>query len=219
MIQCYDSAMSHAKPQPLWTIAELGAAAQHALAVGYDGQRNGQVREIPDARTIRYYASLGLIDPPAEMRGRTAYYGRRHLLQLVAVKRLQAAGKSLVEVQNTLVGMSAPALEKLARVPADAGPPPPDSASAPPSMPAPEPSSSPRDATFWATPPAPVAPVRTLQVVPLSSGVSLLLETAHPPTAVDLAALRAAAEPLLQLLENAGISVSRSNPDPNQEDS
>ena len=76
--------------EPLWTIDELGAVVALALSVDYAGQANGRVREVPDRRTIRYYTTLGLIDRPARMRGRTALYGRRHLLQLVAIKRLQA---------------------------------------------------------------------------------------------------------------------------------
>jgi hypothetical protein len=79
----------------LWTLDELGARVALALAVGYDGQANGRVREVPDGRTIRYYTTLGLIDRPAAMRGRTALYGVRHLLQLTAIKRLQARGLSL----------------------------------------------------------------------------------------------------------------------------
>lgn len=96
-----------------WTIGELALAAQQALAnTAYPGQTSARVREIPDRRTIRYYTTIGLLDKPAEMRGRTAYYGRRHLLQLVAIKGLQAQGKSLVEIQAELTGVSDSALLK-----------------------------------------------------------------------------------------------------------
>src|SRR3954454_24794011 len=106
--------------EALWTIEELGGRIAEALADGYRGVPSGRVRDVPDLRTIRYYTTLGLIDRPAEMRGRTALYGRRHLLQLVAIKRLQAAGRSLVEIQKQLLGLTAAALAKLARLPADA---------------------------------------------------------------------------------------------------
>ncbi len=79
-------------------------ASRWRLAVDYAGQANGRVREVPDQRTIRYYTTLGLIDRPAEMRGRTALYGVRHLLQLVAIKRLQTHGLSLAEIQTRVVG-------------------------------------------------------------------------------------------------------------------
>src|ERR1700759_1739826 len=97
-----------------WTIDELGVQAALALAEDYAGSPNGRVRDVPDRRTIRYYTTLGLIDRPAEMRGRTALYGRRHLLQLVAIKKLQARGQSLVEVQRTLTGQSDQALAEVA---------------------------------------------------------------------------------------------------------
>src|SRR5262249_5101766 len=50
---------------------------------------------------------------------RTALYGRRHLLQLVAIKRLQARGLSLAQVQEELLGLPTTALARLAKVPAE----------------------------------------------------------------------------------------------------
>src|SRR5947199_5115022 len=99
---------------PPWTIDELGAQVALALSVDYEGAGSGRVRDVPDRRTIRYYTTLGLIDRPAAFRGRTALYGRRHLLQLTAIKRLQARGLSLTDVQARLVGLTGSALEKLA---------------------------------------------------------------------------------------------------------
>ena len=100
------------------TIGELAFAVQQALAESsYAGQASGRVREVPDLRTIRYYTTIGLLDKPAEMRGRTAYYGRRHLLQLVAIKRLQAEGKSLVEIQMALAAAGESTLAKWAALP------------------------------------------------------------------------------------------------------
>src|SRR5260221_2366220 len=89
-----------------YTIAELAdasAAVLHGIGIA---ARSGQVRDRPDVRTIRYYAMLGLIDRPAEMTGRTARYGGRHLLQVLAVKAAQARGDSLADAQRTLVGAS-----------------------------------------------------------------------------------------------------------------
>jgi DNA-binding transcriptional MerR regulator len=81
-----------------WTLPELVAkASDHVRAL--PPPKNGQVRAVPDERTIRYYAALGLLDRPSAMRGRTALYGRRHLAQVVAIKRMQSAGKSLAEIQ------------------------------------------------------------------------------------------------------------------------
>ena len=72
--------------------------------MGYAGTPSGRVRDVPDLRTIRYYTTMGLLDRPAEMRGRTALYGPRHLLQLVAVKKLQARGLSLSQIQQEMTG-------------------------------------------------------------------------------------------------------------------
>ncbi|MCD0452305.1 helix-turn-helix domain-containing protein [Actinocorallia sp. API 0066] len=82
-----------------WTIAELAARAAAALA---DLDVNGRVQDVPNERLIRWYTTLGLLDPPVR-HGRHARYTPRHLLQLVAVKRRQATGLSLAEIQAELV--------------------------------------------------------------------------------------------------------------------
>src|SRR5438874_10841046 len=124
-----------ARPDALWTIDDLGARVALALSVDYEGQASGRVRDVPDRRTIRYYTTLGLIDRPADLRGRTALYGRRHLLQLVAIKRLQARGLTLSELQQRLVGLPDTALQEVARIPDGAADTPPVAAPSP----APEP--------------------------------------------------------------------------------
>ncbi len=173
--------------EPSWTLEEL--TAQVALALGVDGprQESGRVRDVPDRRTIRYYGTLGLIDPPAGFRGRTALYHRRHLWQLVAIKRLQARGLTLTEVQQRLLGLSDVRLRQLADVPEDRPDSPPNAATA-------------EEEPFWKTEPAPETASRTLTAVPLAPGVTLLVEGVAPLDDHDLAALRASAAPLLKLL-------------------
>lgn len=106
---------------------QLVARVAEALAV--DGVRapNGRVREVPDARALRWYATIGLLDRPSAFRGRTALYGPRHLLQAVAVKRRQAEGMALAQIQAELSGATDTMLHRLARLPAhllaDAPPP------------------------------------------------------------------------------------------------
>jgi DNA-binding transcriptional MerR regulator len=178
----------------LWTIDELGSRVAQALAVDYTGAPNGRVRGVPDLRTIRYYTTLGLLDRPAEMRGRTALYGRRHLLQLVAIKRLQADGLALAEVQQRLLGLSDRALKELARLPSnvDEGP-----------RPSGEVASRSVETAFWKTAAAPVkadaAPL-VYQGVPLADGVTLLVTADRPLDDDDIQALRTGAAPLLTLL-------------------
>jgi DNA-binding transcriptional MerR regulator len=185
----------------LWTLDELGARVAVALAEDYDGQASGRVREVPDRRTIRYYTTLGLIDRPADMRGRTALYGMRHLLQLVAIKRLQTHGLSLAEIQARLVGMTTNALQRLAKLPPDfdAG-----------EEVKPQPAAG-RE-RFWSAAPAEAADengagraadneIQQLTAVPLAGGVTLLLDSRRPLDDHDLSALRVAAAPLVKLLK------------------
>jgi DNA-binding transcriptional MerR regulator len=202
--------------EPLWTIDELGARVALALAADYAGPPNGRVRHIPDQRTIRYYTTLGLMDRPAEMRGRTALYSRRHLLQLVAIKRLQARGLSLSAIQQQLLGLGDAALRRLARLPegverANGSEAPSPSAAAPPrerfwmAMPAAPSSDDPGSEACDsggqpAQHPGIVAPA-VMQGIRLDDDVTLLLTSIRPVEDDDLQAIRAVAAPLLKLLK------------------
>lgn len=98
-----------------WTITELAETA--ALALADEPVRvNGRVREQPNERLIRWYTTIGLVDPPLARRGRTSLYGRRHLLQLVAVKRRQAAGRTIAEIQAELTGATDETLRRIAGI-------------------------------------------------------------------------------------------------------
>ena len=105
-----------------WTIAELAELAAAALAAGDQqghgpARASGRVRDVPNERLIRWYVTVGLVNPPLSRRGRVAWYGPRHLLQLVAIKRRQAEGRSLAEIQAELAGATNPSLAAVARVP------------------------------------------------------------------------------------------------------
>ena len=181
-----------------WTIDELAAEVAAALAGGYEGTADRRIRDVPDLRTIRYYTTLGLLDRPAELRGRTALYGRRHLMQLVAIKRLQARGLPLAAIQERLLGLTDAKLRATAELPSDLD------LDRPAHIPSPR-----RRASFWAARPAPLRAAatagdgepRALQGVRLEEGVLLLLERAHPLEAAEVQALRAASLPLLDLLK------------------
>src|SRR5580693_803860 len=102
--------------------AEAGLPAETATSAGVRApsgrvRANGRVRDVPNERLVRWYVTVGLVDPPLSRRGRVARYGRRHLLQLVAVKRRQAEGRSLAEIQAELAGATDEALAAVARVP------------------------------------------------------------------------------------------------------
>ncbi|WP_230420831.1 helix-turn-helix domain-containing protein [Actinomadura soli] len=106
----------------IWTISELAERAAAALAADGSAQVSGRVRDLPNERLIRWYTTIGLVDPPLGRRGRTALYGPRHLLQLVAVKRRQAIGRSIAEIQVELAAATDATLERIASLPSRPGP-------------------------------------------------------------------------------------------------
>lgn len=167
----------------LWTLDELAAQASQAVSTAGVGQASGRVTDVPPPRTIRFYTTLGLLDPATELRGRTAYYGRRHLLQLVAIKRLQSRGESLAQVQQRLNGISGPELARLAQLPEAAEP------------------GRARRKDFWKElpPNTPASAGPTLASVPVD-GLMLVFPAARALVEDDLAALKAAAAPLLAVL-------------------
>lgn len=218
------------KTSQLWTIDELGARVAAALSVNYTGPANGQARDVPDLRTIRYYTTLGLLDRPAEMRGRTALYRFRHLLQLVAIKRLQAQGMKLSVIQQELLGASDRTLRRLAQLPelavsasreaavaTDHGRPPPsrresfwkDPAAATPVESAPTESAEAKTASELLCNASGRESRASLHGVPLDNGVILLVNALRTIEPEDISALRVAAAPLLKLLETRRLLPSR----------
>ena len=75
-------------------LRELGITAADADA---------RVSAAPDARTVRYYTTLGLLDRPT-IENRQARYGERHVRQLVAIKALQSDGQPLAAIQRQVYG-------------------------------------------------------------------------------------------------------------------
>jgi DNA-binding transcriptional MerR regulator len=205
-----------------WTLSELVAAVAARIAA-LPAPSNGQVRAVPDERTVRYYGTIGLLDRPLAMRGRTALYGRRHLAQVIAIKRLQTMGRSLAEIQALWPTLDEPTLARMAGI------------ELPPvgGVPGGGPGGPPRAAgrrDFWkgepaaAAPPAPVlapasapsaaavAPAPVELRVELAPGVALSIAMSDDLalTTADVRAIRAAAAPLIaelarcRLVMNAG---------------
>lgn len=71
---------------------------------------SGQAGEMVSERNIRYYRTLGLVDAP-EGGG----YGEKHLLQLTAVRLLQAQGLPLRRIRELLYGRSLAELREVRR--------------------------------------------------------------------------------------------------------
>jgi DNA-binding transcriptional MerR regulator len=66
---------------------------------------SGQAGERMTERNIRYYRTLGLLDPPAAGGGQG--YGEKHRLQLAAIRLLQAQGLPLNRIRDLLLGRTA----------------------------------------------------------------------------------------------------------------
>lgn len=182
-----------------WTLTELVDQATAAIAQ-LPPPTNGQIRAVPDERTIRYYATIGLLDRPSAMRGRTALYDRKHLAQVVAIKRLQTAGRSLAEIQAQWPTLNDHDLGRMAGIPLKGK----------------------ARKEFWKQEPArTVAPRPRPAAAPIELRIELapncfvtvaVAGDAHL-TAADASALRAAAAPLVAELARRGLTTQ------NQEDS
>ncbi len=86
---------------------DVDLAGLSAVAAGWFGRlpvSDQRIQAVPDGRTLRFYQSTGLLDRPSRYDGRTARYGRRHLLQLLAIRAQQSAGQSLAQIQASLAG-------------------------------------------------------------------------------------------------------------------
>ncbi len=209
-----------------WTILELAELAAETLAAtrpagpeGVPARANGRVRDVPNERLIRWYVTVGLVDPPLSRRGRVARYGRRHLLQLVAVKRRQTEGRSLAEIQAELAGATDETLAAVARVP-DIEPAPQAAPAAPsrfwvrqpqPSQPTPaaerpgRPESGAADDDHTDRGAA-ISPAGLMHGVRLAPGVMLLIEGAdREPGPDDVSEIVNAARPLVRELADRGL--------------
>lgn len=178
-----------------WTLPELVEQVAERIAA-LPPPRNGQVRAVPDERTVRYYGTIGLLDRPLAMRGRTALYGARHLAQVVAIKRLQSSNKSLSEIQELWPTLDDPTLARMSGV----------------TLPVLAKRATRNE--FWrAAPPAAAAPATPHTVsspvelrLQLAPNVTLTIAvddtTALALSQADVRALRAAAAPLVTELAN-----------------
>lgn len=109
--------MEHSAPlSPSLPAASEVYGLEALLAVA--GERLGE--EITP-RTVRLYATQGLIDRPGR-EGRSATYGRRHLLQLLLIRSLARRGLSLAAIAP-LIGLADSELEQqLNQLEADGSP-------------------------------------------------------------------------------------------------
>jgi DNA-binding transcriptional MerR regulator len=94
-------------------LPEFALAGERILAQLDLEQERGTVTSVPDERTIRYYLAEGLIETPEERQGTASVFGYMNLLQLVAVKKLQAEHLPIRKIRELVSGRSEQELEAL----------------------------------------------------------------------------------------------------------
>ena len=87
-----------------FTLEELARAVQEWCEEHRIIPANGQAAEEITERNIRYYRTLGLLDPP--MGNYTKTFGNKHRLQLIAIRLYQAQGLPLRKIRDELYGKS-----------------------------------------------------------------------------------------------------------------
>lgn len=87
-----------------FSVEELARAVQDWCAQHQVFPANGQAAEEITERNIRYYRTLGLLDPPLGNYAKT--FSEKHRLQLIAIRLYQAQGLPLRKIRDELYGKS-----------------------------------------------------------------------------------------------------------------
>lgn len=93
------------------SIEELAAEVQEWVQAHRVVPANGQAAEAISERNIRYYRTLGLVDPP--LSGGQRGFGEKHKLQLIGIRLLQAHGLPLRRIRELLFGLDERKLREL----------------------------------------------------------------------------------------------------------
>jgi len=99
-----------------FTLEELARAVRAWCEQHQVYPANGQAAEEVTGRAIRYYRTLGLLDPPVGNYAKT--FTEKHKLQLIAIRLYQAQGLPLRKIRDELYGQS---LEDLGTMAKEAG--------------------------------------------------------------------------------------------------
>ena len=86
------------------SLEELARAVQDWCEEHHVYPANGQAAEEITERTIRYYRTLGLLDPPIGNYAKT--FSDKHRLQLIAIRMYLAQGLPLRKIRDELYGKS-----------------------------------------------------------------------------------------------------------------
>ena len=94
-------------------LPEFARVSEQLLADMNLEQERGTVTSVPDERTIRYYMSEGLVQTPEERQGTASVFGYLNLLQLLAVKKLQAEHLPIRKIRELVAGKNEQELEMM----------------------------------------------------------------------------------------------------------
>ncbi len=185
-----------------WGLRDLSAVSGAILEASGVVPVNAAAAARPSERTIRFYVMRGLVSPP-EGRGTAAVYSYRHLLQVLAVKLRQMEGATLETIARESAGFTGDVIERRVAVALGAS-------LVPPARlrllqdPGTGRGRVGRALQGWIAPPERAgAAAITCRRIPVSAGIEVLVDEAHPllrmgtDAAVIAAALRAAVTALL----------------------
>ena len=94
-----------------WSLRDLAALAAAILESAAIRPINAAAAIAPSERTIRFYVTRTLVDPP-EGRGTAATYSYRHLLQVLTIKLRQMEGATLTAIADELSVTTGDVLER-----------------------------------------------------------------------------------------------------------
>jgi len=95
------------------TLDELVTEAARIIPHIAQEQKRYRVSVYPDERTIRYYINEGLVDKPSPSPDKPSRFTYRHLLQILAIKHLQAQYLPLNKIKEMLAGLKEEQLEEM----------------------------------------------------------------------------------------------------------
>jgi DNA-binding transcriptional MerR regulator len=95
------------------TLDELVIEAARIIPHIAQEQKRYKVAVYPDERTIRYYINEGLVDRPSPSKDNPSRFTYRHLLQILAIKHLQAQYLPLNKIKEMLNSLDIEELEEI----------------------------------------------------------------------------------------------------------
>lgn len=96
--------------------SELADAAAQLVLQVVPAQNRGNVSDLPDERTVRYYLAQSLLSEPLGRKGSASIFGYHHLLELLVIKRLQSQNMRIKQIREQLTGKSTAELEALLEI-------------------------------------------------------------------------------------------------------